>query len=285
MNVSRASRGQILSLLAATSVLTSCGGGGGGGSASSPTVGGSYLVRANVTSDTCGERIANITQVFTFTTANEQRAVDTTVNVVPVTDSDAGTTFSYSERNGDCVRTYSGVFADLNDPTAEVKLTSKSQCGSSTCQSDWVGTASPNQTKSSEQLFPRVSGENCVPPTDDLFYRPSAFECNGNAFVGMISDRFRDAFSVVLRANGFRNDRDPDNPECGLAECSPYKTQKIVQLPQHQIRCLGDNGFSAKMRRAQRISIKFIPVPSEADKQDPLKFEQYCLADTSAYLN
>jgi hypothetical protein len=271
------------------SSLFGCGGGGdGGGGSSEASVGTVYRVSAPVTFDNCGERIASVTQEFTFVEANGQRAIDTTVNIVPVIESGEDTTFSYSEQNGACVRTYTGTFKNLSGTGANVFLKSESKCGATTCRSEWEGTAtvgSQQNRVTANDDSSKVSGERCIPPTDDLYYRPSAFECNGNAFVGMISDRFRRAFSVVLRANGFRNDRDPNNPECGLAECSPYKTQKVIELPQHQIRCLGDNGFTALMRRAQRISIKFIAALTEADKQDTLKFEQYCLADTSGYLN
>jgi hypothetical protein len=283
-------RAVTLSAFVASSIF-GCGGGGGGGGtggSSEGSAGTVYRVSAPVTFDNCGERIAAVSQEFTFVETNGQRAIDTTVTVVPVTESGEGTTFSYSEQNGSCVRTYTGIFKDLSETGANVSLKSETKCADTTCRSEWEGTATVGSQQNREGLnnqTPRVSGERCVPPTDDLFYRPSAFECNGNAFVGMITDRFRRAYSVVLRANGFRNDRDPNNPECGLAECSPYKTQKVIELPQHQIRCLGDNGFTALMRRAQRISIKFIATLTEADKQDPLKFEQYCLADTSGYLN
>lgn len=278
-------------------LATACGGGGGGESSGTDTPAGGkvWKVTAKVSADNCRERISTVNQDFVVNGSGSELIVDTTVSNARGAETDDGFTFGYQEQNGDCLRTYSGIFSDVSDSTATVKLTSQSNCKTIQCQSEWTGTAVigelgrssivPNASGEPGPAFERVSGERCVPPTSDLLYRPSAFECNGAAWVGMITPRFRAAYSVVLRANGFRNDRDPNNPECSLASCSPYKTQKIIELPEYQVRCLGSNGYDSIMRRARRISIKFTASLTEPDKQDPFKFEQYCLADTGAFLN
>jgi hypothetical protein len=43
--------------------------------------------------------------------------------------------------------------------------------------------------------------------------------------------------------------------------------------------------MALRLGNRPRLLIKFIPALSEADEQDPLNFGQYCLANTSAYLN
>lgn len=282
----------LLIRISLVALLSACGGGGGGSSDGPAADGTVWNVAASVTSDDCRERISPVNQSFIVSESDGALRVNTSVTTAPGTKTSDGFSFSYQEQNGDCLRTYSGVFSNLKGSNAEVKLTSQSQCSGVLCKSEWTGTAvvgslEPALLSSdiSGEAEAKVSGENCVPPTSDLIYRASAFECNGNAWVGMITPRFRSAYSVVLRANGFRNDRDPNNPECGLASCSPYKTQKIIELPEYQVRCLGANGRDAVMARARRISIKFISTLSEADKQDPLKFEQYCLANTARPLN
>ncbi len=283
--------------IASASLFSACGGGGGGGE--SPDAGSSsgkvWKVTATVASDTCGERINTVNQDFIVNGSGSNLIIDTTLTKTVGVESADGFTFSYQERNGACVRTYSGVFSNVTDATATVQLSSQSSCNAAQCSSAWIGSAVAGELGSPkfssdlgaepESPVEKVRGENCVPPTSDLLYRPSAFECNGAAWVGLITPRFRAAYSVVLRANGFRNDRDPNNPECGLASCSPYKTQKTIELPEYQVRCLGSNGYDAVMRRAKRISIKFTAALEESDKLNPLKFEQYCLDNTGQPLN
>lgn len=127
-----------------------------------------------------------------------------------------------------------------------------------------------------------VNGENCVPATSQVAYRPSLFECNGNAAV-LLQGSLRNNYSVVLRANGQFNDRDPANPSCGTNRCSPYKTQKRIELPAFQVNCLGDSGYSANIARANRISVKFTAAVTNAS--DPSQFQQYCLGDVTRDMN
>ncbi len=140
----------------------------------------------------------------------------------------------------------------------------------------------------SEAIAERVQvgpdgGENCInPPPQEIGYRPSLFECNGNAAV-LFRGSFRSAYSVVLRRNGAKNDRDRFNPNCSLASCSPFKVQKKIELPDQQVNCLGDTGFSSEMALANRISIKFSADITNA--RDPSQFEQYCLFDKDKSLN
>lgn len=125
----------------------------------------------------------------------------------------------------------------------------------------------------------RVRGETCkqqVPA--EIKYRPSLFECNGNAAV-LLAGRYRNAYSVVLRRNGQFNDRDPNNTSCGSNRCSPYKVQKRIEIAEHQINCLGDTGYSAKMQLANRISIKYSALVTNAN--DESQFDQFCLPSTA----
>ena len=128
-----------------------------------------------------------------------------------------------------------------------------------------------------------VTGDQCVPAPSGIGYRPSLFECNGNAAV-LLRGNYRNAYSVVVRRfSAAFNDRDPDNTGCGTARCSPYKTQETQEYPDVQVRCLGDNGFSAKFATVTRISIKYT-----ADVQNSLdtsQFQQYCIPDVGASLN
>ena len=126
-------------------------------------------------------------------------------------------------------------------------------------------------------------GEKCerIVPTG-IGYRPSLFECNGNAAI-LFRGSFRNAYSVVLRRNGEKNDRDRFNPGCGLASCSPLKVQKTIELPDQQIRCLGDTGFGIEIALANRISIKF--TAQVTDASDPAQFRQYCLLNTTRAVN
>ena len=128
----------------------------------------------------------------------------------------------------------------------------------------------------------RVSGELCVPIVPQVGYRPSVFECNGNAAILLRGD-FRNAYSVVLRARGQYNDRDPNNTSCSSARCSPYKVQKRIELPEYEVNCLGGSGYSDLVARATRISIKF--TADIHNSLDPSQFQQYCLPNTRAAVN
>ena len=128
----------------------------------------------------------------------------------------------------------------------------------------------------------RVNGENCIPPIPQVGYRPSLFECNGNAAV-LLRGSLREAFSVVVRRNGAFNDRDPNNTACGTNRCSPFKVQKKIELPEYQINCLGETGYSANYAQVRRISIKF--VATVTNPRDPRQFEQYCLDSRTTDLN
>ena len=126
-------------------------------------------------------------------------------------------------------------------------------------------------------------GETCLTPLPaDIGYRPSLFECNGNAAI-LFRGSFRNAYSVVLRRNGEKNDRDRFNPGCGTARCSPLKVQKKIELPEYQVNCLGDSGYGVELGLANRISIKFRADVTNA--RDPSQFEQYCLLEKGAAIN
>ena len=127
-----------------------------------------------------------------------------------------------------------------------------------------------------------VNGENCIPPVGDVGYRPSLFECNGNAAV-LFRGTLRNNYSVVVRTNGQYNDRDPLNPGCGTNRCSPFKTQKRIELPEYQVNCLGDSGYSGYFQRVKRISVKFTALVTNA--RDERQFQQYCLDDVTSNLN
>lgn len=128
-----------------------------------------------------------------------------------------------------------------------------------------------------------VNGDRCVTAPADVGYRPSLFECNGNAAV-LLRNSLRSAFSVVVRRNNAEfNDRDPDNVGCGLASCSPYKTQETQDYPEFQVRCLGGSGFSEKFATVVRISVKFgALVTNPADES---QFQQYCIPDVTQSFN
>ena len=128
-----------------------------------------------------------------------------------------------------------------------------------------------------------VSGDGCVPATPDIGYRPSLFECNGNAAV-ILRNGFRDAYSVVVRRfNAQYNDRDPDNTGCSTNECSPYKTQEIQEYPEYQVRCLGGSGYSDKYTTVTRISVKFTAVVTNS--RDTSQFQQYCIPNVESPFN
>ena len=127
-----------------------------------------------------------------------------------------------------------------------------------------------------------VNGERCIDPIPQVGYRPSLFECNGNAAI-LLRGNLRNAYSVVVRRLGQFNDRDPNNPGCGTNRCSPYKVQKRIELSEYQVNCLGASGYSSEFDGVTRISIKFAPAVS--DPTDPSQFEQYCLVNKKGDLN
>lgn len=268
-----------VSALILTSALASCGGGGGGGSSEGSATGGTnYLVEATVVRDTCGERLSNVHQIFTV----NGDVVDTSLSTVQGVSAGNGVQGSYSESNGECTRTYQ---FDLGGNGGAATLISHTQCGASACETEWQGTVTETSaTRAAEESASlRVNGERCnanVPA--QVGYRPSLFECNGNSAV-LLSGAQRDNYSVVVRRNGQFNDRDPNNPSCGTNRCSPYKTQKRLELPAYQVNCLGASGFSSEFSGVQRISIKYTAVVS--NPSDTNQFEQYCLNDKQASFN
>lgn len=140
----------------------------------------------------------------------------------------------------------------------------------------------PLQAQTVESVGPD-KGDYCISPVPpEIGYRPSLFECNGNAAILLRGD-VRKAYSVVLRRNGFRNDRGRENPECSLASCSPFKVQKRIELPAYRVNCLGDNGFGVELGLANRIAIKFQAAVSNA--RDPEQYQQYCLKTKKSSIN
>ena len=128
-----------------------------------------------------------------------------------------------------------------------------------------------------------VTGEACIAPVPaEIGYRPSLFECNGNAAV-LLRGSYRNAYSVVVRRNGQFNDRDPNNTSCSSARCSPYKVQKKIELPEYQVNCLGGSGYSDEYKDVKRISIKF--QADVTNGKDETQFNQWCLDNKQADLN
>ena len=276
-----------------------CGGGGGGGSSSGGGgVGGTtYRVQAAVQSDSCGERLAPVNQLFTI----DGNTVDTSLVTLTGESVGGGVHTTFTETNGDCTRTYEATLTDISSASLNAELLARTQCGSSTCETRWRGIGTAENSRDlleselaaaeegaadeleADGLDPRVRGENCnpnVPPT--VHFRPSLFECNGNSAV-LLEGSLRNNYSVVVRRDGQYNDRDPNNPTCGTNRCSPYKTQKRMELTQYQVNCLGDSGFSAYYQPVNRISIKF--TASVTNANDTRQFEQYCLPSTTTSLN
>ncbi len=285
-----------MAVLGSTMVLalTSCGGGGGdsdtGGGGGGTDVGETsvWRVEANVSADGCRERISNVNQTFAVT-----RNADDTVTVndalVSLTGpaTEDGFTVGFNSASGECVREYETRFSGVTDTTALVNLTAKTTCGANVCINQWAGTAT-NVTapaaagKDEEEFDAKVSGENCVPPIPQVGFRPSLYQCFGNAAV-LARDFVRGNYSIVLRRNGEFNDRDPQNTGCGASSCSPYKTQQKIELPEYQVNCMGETGFGPKLSLARRISVKF--TAQIENKNDPRQFEQYCLNSTTTNLN
>lgn len=283
-----------ISLATAASVLLSgCSGGGGGGGATGgsgsgggtsggTTVGGTgepLLVQAGVTSDTCGERLSDVTQVFRL----NGTTLDTSIVSFAMTDVGGSLRGGFSESNGDCVRTYQVTMASTGASTYSVGLSSESSCGSVHCKTTWQGTAAPTvEERAAEDgsFTEKVNGERCNPNVpNETGYRPSLFECNGNAAV-LFQSYLRNNYSVVVRRNGAFNDRDPNNPTCGTNRCSPYKTQKRMELSEYQVNCLGASGFSDYYTGVNRISVKFGALVT--NPQDTSQFEQWCISPTQS---
>lgn len=254
--------------------VVSCGGGGGGGGGGG-AAGNRFEVVAGLVSDTCGERVSDVRQIFTIEGGGR---IHTGIISLEVNNGE----FGFDETSGDCQRQYRGNLSDIG-PGGSVELSSKTTCGSFTCETHWQGTTQSVSQGRSEEGFGRISGENCNPnvPTT-VGYRPSLFECNGNAAV-LLGEGQRHAFSVALRRNGEFNDRDPNNTSCGSNRCSPYKTQKKIELPEYQVDCLGEDGFNPVLQLANRISIKYQALIT--NKNDTSQFEQYCLNDLTTSLN
>lgn len=267
--------------------LISCGGGGGGSSSGGD--GNTWRVQANVTQNGCGERIAAVNQKFVINTDGDTALIDTSIATAQGTSDGDTVVAGYSEAKGDCTRSHQIDINGLGNDAAQVILTSSTQClNGVNCVNTWTGTATREATTLSadeadftEADF-RVRGENCIAPTAEVGYRPSVFECNGTAAILLRGSR-RNNYSVVVRRNGEFNDRDPANPTCGTNRCSPYKTQKTIELPSQQINCLGDSGFSALYDTVLRMSIKFTALVTNAN--DPQQFEQYCIANPEASFN
>lgn len=234
-------------------------------------------VRAPVSSDSCNERISSVDQQFVVNTGASGATIDTSLVTVPAVVSNDTVTAKFSDTNGECTRTYSIQFDAVSGSTTTATLAFESTCGSRTCKSTWEGPVSEDTTLRSLQDTEtlRASESVCNPNVpQDVHYRPSLFECSGNAAV-LMSGNQRHNYSIVLRRNGQANDRDPKNIGCSDARCSPYKTQRKMEIPAYQVNCLGDNGFSEYFTLPNRISIKYTAKITNVN--DPHQFEQYCL--------
>lgn len=271
--------------------LTSCSGGGSSDGSPSPgTPSGTtrWLVNANVSGDSCGDRISNVNQFFDVTDNGATVTVDTSLVTLQGANGDGGFAVGFDETNGDCVRSYQASFTNVTSTSADVNLTSTSTCDGLSCGSSWVGQAVPASSSvqasvaGEDEASEKINGERCVPPVPQVGFRPSLFECNGNSAV-LMRDALRNNYSVVVRRDGQFNDRDPQNPTCGTNQCSPYKTQKRIELPDYQVNCLGDSGFSETYLGVKRISVKFSArVTNSADES---QFQQYCLNSKTTSLN
>ncbi len=264
--------------------LNACGGSGGGDGAPAAGAGDVFLVEATVSRDSCGERLANVRQNFTFEeNADGGTVINTSLVRIPVADLNGSLEGAFIEGAGDCTRQYAVKLTGIDAGAGLATLTSTTTCPASACETEWVGTITEQATSAIRSLDGRVRGENCNAnvPTD-VGYRASLFECNGAAAV-LLRNGQRNNHSVVVRRDGEFNDRDPRNPSCGTNRCSPYKTQKRIELPEYQTNCLGDSGFSADYAPVNRISIKYTAKVTNAN--DTNQFEQYCLNSTQVNSN
>ena len=281
-----------------SSTISCSGGGGGDGSGDGNGGGGSgtdsvdvWKVEAGVTVDGCRERISDVNQKFTVSRVGDAVAVDDTLLTLSGVTTGDGFTAVADAPSVSCSRHYEVAFSGETDTTATVNLSVKSVCGANTCENRWSGVATKQNvaTQKDEAVFseeeslnPKVTGANCIPPIADIGYRPSLFECFGNSAV-LARGNVRNAYSIVVRRLGQFNDRDPRNPSCGTAECSPYKTQQRIDLAPYRVNCLGASGFDPIFNEVTRISVKY--TAAIEDKNDPRQFEQYCLSNKRADLN
>ncbi len=301
MKISKLCPLSILVLIALFSMLllAGCSSGGGGGDddtdvpddsgdsdgdsdggVSNGELTGSWDVSAPVTLDGCGERISNVTQTFEVSDSGGALLVDSHIVEVAGTETGDGFTAGFSETNGSCSRDYQLTFSGVGDTSALVNLSARSNCGGTICENTWAGVAT--KAVSTARLETKVRGSNCVPAPPEIGYRPSVYECNGNAAI-LLRGTYRSAYSVVVRRNGQFNDRDPANPSCGTNRCSPFKVQKRIELPEYQVNCLGETGFSANYAEVTRISVKFTALITNAD--DESQFQQYCLDSRTTDMN
>jgi len=270
---------------------SSDGGSSDGGSVDVPSDGGlqgtrSYLVEAPVASDSCGERVSAVNQTFTVSDSGSGVIVDTSLVKVAGTEVNGTISAGFSESNGSCSREYKMNIDDVNSSAPLATLTAKTTCGGTVCSTVWRGSASEVSSKEavvSADVVEKVRGDECNPNIPQtLGYRPSLFECNGNSAL-LLSGSLRNNYSIVFRRDGQFNDRDPKNPTCGSNRCSPFKTQKRIELPDYQVNCMGDTGFSANYSQVIKLSIKFSAAITNAN--DTSQFEQYCFTRTTASLH
>lgn len=115
---------------------------GGGSDTPHEVIGGStWKVEAGVSSDTCGERISDVTQNFDVVVDGGIATVDTSITTISGPATGSGFTVGFEESNGDCQRSYEAEFSSMSSSTADVSLTSRSNCGGATCESHWLGSA------------------------------------------------------------------------------------------------------------------------------------------------
>jgi hypothetical protein len=282
----------ILFSLVAALILTSCGGGGGGGTGSFPGGGGgdAWLIQAAISQNGCGDRIAPVNQEMIIQTSGATSKVDTSIAIATGTNEGGNIVAGYAEAYSGCTRTHTIDIKGLNGGNPEVFLVSETSCDDGqNCVNNWTGTATrlrnrdlQTEVTSEDEGGEKISGESCRPATPEVGYRPSVFECNGAAAVLMRSP-LRNNYSVVVRRNGQFNDRDPNNPTCGTNRCSPYKTQKKMELVDYQVNCMGDSGFSPLYDPILRISVKFQALVT--NPADTHQFEQYCIPNVEASFN
>ena len=137
--------------IVAVCAATACGGGGGtdtndgssdsSDSSSSSGLAGTWKARAEVAQDGCHERIARVDQTFVVKEGDGSVIVDTSIVKIAGTSDGDSFTASFEEVNGDCVRDYQIDFSDVQETTASVTLSARSNCSGSICENKWVGTA------------------------------------------------------------------------------------------------------------------------------------------------
>ena len=134
-------------ILGISVLVVSCSGGGGSSDGSSSSggdtvsSGSTWLVKADVSSDTCGERIAAVNQPFIIDVNGGSAVVDTSIVKLQGTVSGGGITVGFDETNGNCNRSYTATFSDVTGSISTVQLVNHSNCGGQECQSEWTGTA------------------------------------------------------------------------------------------------------------------------------------------------